>query len=318
MLNRLTRAFLALSTITFASVSLFAQKVPDANPQQIKPSTPYLDTLNRGDSICNSTVTSIPDNNPGGTTSIINVADGGTIDDVTVDLAVSHTWVGDLIVSVSHGGTSVTLMDQPGVPASTFGCSGNNISANFSDAGGGTVEAVCPATDPVLNGTFQAVTSLSAFDGLDASGNWTLSISDNASGDTGSLTEWCLNLSITGPTCTLTDIDIDYTDTANGMVTVLGNCLDGADIYCRPDGGSDILVASGVVVDGSATVNVGAVQNGNQYYATIGGDSTVQVITNPVFFIETPTLGEWGMIAFVILLVGAGLFYMRRNKQQLA
>jgi len=65
-------------------------------------------------------------------------------------------------------------------------------------------------------------------------------------------------------------------------------------------------------------VNVGDVENGNQYYATIGGDTTVQVITDPVFFISIPTLGEWGMIAFVILLVGAGLFYMRRNRQQLA
>jgi subtilisin-like proprotein convertase family protein len=316
MLNRLTRAILALSTITICSVSLFAQKVEDPNPTQIKPSTPYLDTLNRGDSICNSSVTSIPDNSPGGTTSVINVGDSGAIEDVTVDLSVTHSWVGDLIVSVEHGGTTVVLLDQVGVPASTFGCSGDNVSANFSDAAGGPAENVCPATDPVLNGSFTAVTALSAFDGNEASGNWTLFISDNAGGDTGTLDEWCVNLSIMGAMCTLDGISANYTDPDNGMITVLGDCPDGADIYCRPVGGGDILVASGVVINGSATVNVGTVDPGNQYFAAVGGTTTPVVITGPANFV--PTLGEWGMIAFVILLVGAGLIYMRRNKQQMA
>ena len=315
MLNRLTRAVLALSTITFASVSLYAQKVEDPNPPQIKPSTPYLDTLSRGSSICNSAVTSIPDNTPGGLSSVINVAEAGSLNDVVVDLSVTHSWVGDLIVSVEHGGTTVTLMDQPGVPASTFGCSGNNVSASFDDAAGGTVEDVCPATDPVINGSFLPVSALSAFDGAEASGVWTLNISDNAGGDTGTLDEWCLNLDIM-PTCTLASISANYSDPLNGMVTVTGTCPDGADIYCRTAGGTDILIASGVVVDPSATINVGQVEGGNRYFAAIGGTIDPAVITGPANFV--PTLGEWGMIAFVILLVGAGLVYMRRNKQQMA
>jgi subtilisin-like proprotein convertase family protein len=315
MLNNLTRTVLALSTMALASVSLFAQKVEDPNPDPIKPATPYLDTLSRGDSVCNSSITPIPDNLMGVLNSTIIDPAMGEIESISVDLEVTHSWVGDLIVTVEHGGDTVTLVDQPGVPASTFGCSGDNISANFDDAAGGTVENVCPATDPVINGSFQPVNPLSVFLGDEASGTWTLSITDNAGGDTGTLDEWCLNI-VAGDPCDLTMIDIDTSDVANGMVTVYGDCIDGADIYCRPTSGPDILIASGVVVNGSATVNVGTVDSGNIYYATVGGTVDPVVTVGPVVVI--PTLGEWGLIAFVILLVGASLVYMRRNKQQVA
>ncbi len=56
--------------------------------------------------------------------STLDVAADETITDLDVSLDLLHTWVGDLIVEIqSPSGTSVTIIDQPGVPASTFGCS---------------------------------------------------------------------------------------------------------------------------------------------------------------------------------------------------
>src|SRR5690606_11005902 len=51
---------------------------------------------------------------------------------------------------------------------------------------------------------------LSAFDGEDLSGTWTLNISDNALGDTGALTEWCLVAELGGP-APEPDIEVDPT-----------------------------------------------------------------------------------------------------------
>ena len=48
--------------------------------------------------------------------------------DVNVDTIIAHTWQGDLTISVtSPMGTTVTLMNRPGVPQSTFGHSNDNI-----------------------------------------------------------------------------------------------------------------------------------------------------------------------------------------------
>ena len=120
-------------------------------------------------------------------THTINVGAGGTIDDVDIDLVVNHTWTGDLIVTVEHGGTTVTVIDRPGVPASTFGCSADNWNITLDDEAGSDIESQCLTN---LAGSFSPNNPLSAFDGMDMSGDWTISITDNAGADTGSLVSW--------------------------------------------------------------------------------------------------------------------------------
>jgi lysyl endopeptidase len=135
----------------------------------------------------------IPDNNPGGLVTNFSVANAGTILDLQVSLAATHTWVGDLIFTLTHvdTGTSVILMDRPGFTGTGFGCSGDNVDVLFSDDGTGPVEAAC-ATNPAIGGTLIPQQALSAFDGQDLSGSWTLTASDNAGSDTGSMVEFCL------------------------------------------------------------------------------------------------------------------------------
>ncbi|MEO1573752.1 MAG: thrombospondin type 3 repeat-containing protein, partial [Pseudomonadota bacterium] len=151
--------------------------------------------------ICRSPNLSIPDGTPSGTTDAAALSDTGTIESLDVSIRANHTYVGDLIFTLTHEdtGTSVTLIDRPGVPASTFGCSGNDIAATMTDDATLPVETNCSTTaTPALDGDFLPQEALSAFDGEDIGGTWTLFVSDNAGIDTGSLVEWCLLPTLAG------------------------------------------------------------------------------------------------------------------------
>src|SRR5690606_8265330 len=122
----------------------------------------------------------------------------GTISDVNVvDLDITHSWVGDVVVSLtSPQGTTVNLFNQPGVPGSTYGCSGDNIFVSFDDAASLTsanFESTCNNA-PAISGTYQPLSPLSALAGESMTGIWTLTVQDMASGDGGSLIGWGLNI----------------------------------------------------------------------------------------------------------------------------
>lgn len=135
----------------------------------------------------------IPDNTPAGTTSTITVSDTTPLTSLDVAVAIDHTWVGDVTVSLtSPGGTTVTLLDRPGVPASTFGCSDNNMNVVFSDSASVNPETTCPGTTPWLSGPVLPASPLSAFAGENPAGTWTLTVSDSAGGDTGIIVDWSL------------------------------------------------------------------------------------------------------------------------------
>lgn len=143
----------------------------------------------------------IPDLSVVGADHVINVPTGGNIADLNVRLQVTHTWVGDLCATLTHpnGTTSVTLLSRPGLAAACdatgcCGCSGNNYNITLDDGGsGGTIEALCGAPNvPVSPPSYTPDEALSAFNGLDMAGNWTLHLNDNGSGDTGTLDAWTL------------------------------------------------------------------------------------------------------------------------------
>ncbi|MBE7528546.1 MAG: hypothetical protein HND44_23745 [Chloroflexi bacterium] len=145
---------------------------------------------------CSAPALAIPDNNPAGITDSLSISDIGEISDLNVYLDVSHTWVGDLIFTLTHQetSTSVTFVDRPGVPASTFGCSGNDINATLDDEASSPVEDECAASTPTIQGSFTPNNPLSAFDTEDLSGTWILTASDNVGGDTGTVNEWCVEV----------------------------------------------------------------------------------------------------------------------------
>lgn len=132
----------------------------------------------------------------------ITVSESGTVADIDVTVDISHSWIGDLQVTLSHGGASVMIIDRPGVPSiSNFGCSQDDLLVTLDDeATAGAIEDQCPAPGPVT-GVFTPNNSLSAFDGFEASGDWTLSIDDRQGGDEGFLNEWSLAISVGGSGC---------------------------------------------------------------------------------------------------------------------
>jgi len=101
---------------------------------------------------------SIPDNNTTGITSTINVADALTVGTLKVELNVTHTYIGDLRIVLSHGGSQTTVWNREGRNA-------QNIRQTIA---------------------------VTAFDGQSASGAWTLKVTDEAGADVGTLDSWAL------------------------------------------------------------------------------------------------------------------------------
>ncbi len=108
-------------------------------------------------------------------------------------MGLDHTWVGDLILTLtSPGGTSVTMANRPGGTAN----SGNNFcNTVFDDAAATSIQAITPAGAP-YTGTFRPATPLSAFDGEDPNGTWTLRVSDNFMLDAGSVRAFSLHFTM--------------------------------------------------------------------------------------------------------------------------
>ncbi len=132
-------------------------------------------TLDVGRLVFTSTDTpiAIPDNTPAGISSVIIVPDSFCIGDVDVDLDITHTFIGDLLVNlIAPDGTSITLHNETGGGAA-------NLVVSYDD------EAGIPADGP------GALTDL---DGLESLGAWTLHVSDNAGADVGTLNSWTLKI----------------------------------------------------------------------------------------------------------------------------
>jgi subtilisin-like proprotein convertase family protein len=134
----------------------------------------------------------IPDNTSAGATSTITVPQSATVQDVNVTANVSHTFDGDLTLSlITPTNTTVTL-------ATDRGASGNNFILTVFDD-----EAATPISSgsAPFTGSFRPETPLTAADGISAAGAWRLKVADTAAEDTGTLDAWQLRLALPGGTC---------------------------------------------------------------------------------------------------------------------
>jgi ELWxxDGT repeat protein len=115
------------------------------------------------------------------------------LDFVTLDL--SHTFVGDLKITLTHEetGTQATLLDRPKTGAQN--CSGDLIDISLSDSAATPVNTSCTANRNAytLGGAYQPLQALSVFQGESVKGHWTLTTSDNAATDSGTLHQWCMS-----------------------------------------------------------------------------------------------------------------------------
>lgn len=117
-------------------------------------------------------------------TSTLNVGSHGLITDLNASIDINHGFDGDLQIELqSPGGTIVVLSDNRGG-------AGNNIHALFDDE---AATAIGAGSAP-FNGTFRPDGLLSAFDGQDVFGVWTLRIADQGSRGDGRLSAWSLDV----------------------------------------------------------------------------------------------------------------------------
>ncbi len=116
---------------------------------------------------CSTPALAITDNNT--VSDVLEVVVPGTVSDIAVYVDITHSWRGDLQATlISPSGVEVMLHDRAGSSA--------------DDLFGWYPSELVPVGD------------LSVLTGEEMLGSWTLAITDNASGDSGVLNEWCLHI----------------------------------------------------------------------------------------------------------------------------
>ncbi len=112
----------------------------------------------------NADVVAIPDADPNGIVSVIEVTEDAVVDGLTIDLNIEHTYRGDLIVELRHGGITLNVFDgtEAGTPWE------DNVQVTAQD--------------------------LSGFVGSKAEGPWELVVIDTLNYDTGNVVSWSLNM----------------------------------------------------------------------------------------------------------------------------
>lgn len=136
--------------------------------------------------ICFTGPVPIPDNNTTGATATLAVAAGGTIDDLNLDVEITHTYPGDLDLQLSNGIVSVTL----GTRLGGSGCSVPDVDVTFDDQAAQPV--TCGASSPGISGVRLPANPLSAFSGSSLAASWSLKAIDRAGQDTGQIESFCL------------------------------------------------------------------------------------------------------------------------------
>lgn len=134
--------------------------------------------------------------------STLTVASGVVISDLNITMNVTHSYVSDLTATlISPSGTQVILFSE-------ICGEGQNINATFDTSG---TAVICGAT-PAISGTVLSSQSLTAFDGQNSAGTWTLRIRDAYNIDGGSLNSWSLNL------CSVQALSINENNFSNFIV----------------------------------------------------------------------------------------------------
>lgn len=157
-------------------------------------------------------------------TSSLDIAESGTIDNLTVSMNITHTWVGDLTVKlISPQGTEVILFEE-------ICWDSDDVAAVFNDNG----NTVFCGSSPALNGILMPKESLSAFNGQSQEGIWTLSVFDEFGEDGGALNSWSLNICKTEPGLGTEETAFDhfslYPNPNNGNFNIRFNSVTGNDI----------------------------------------------------------------------------------------
>ena len=173
----------------------------------------------------------IPDNGGNANPAVDNIDISGIAGNVEIKKVtltinnVVQSWVGDLRFWLTKGNSVDTSISRIGWTGTGFGNSCDNLTGTvLSDSAGLTniqnIPTVCVGGLAQATGNFNPKEPFSQFQnsGVNPNGTYTLRISDNAAGDTGSLRSWTLKIDydiITGVNNNVTSIANDYSLSQN-------------------------------------------------------------------------------------------------------
>ena len=141
----------------------------------------------------------LPINDNSTTTSYIVVNDAYCIGDVDIELDLTHTYIGDLEVDVtSPEGTTVRLHDRSG--------GGDDDLHMYYDEQGGDLP--------------EGPGMLSDWEGEIVTGTWTMTVTDNAGADTGTLDHWALKIASSGEECPPVAQDVEVSTDADTPIDI--------------------------------------------------------------------------------------------------
>lgn len=147
--------------------------------------------------------------------STLEVPTAGAITDLNiVDLRGNHTYISDLDFDLtSPAATTVNVIDETCA-------SEENFYLSLDDEASSAIWP-CP---PIDMGTYRPQNPLYTFDGEDAQGTWTLTITDNWDADGGSLEGWGLEVcQVASATTTTTTISTTTTSSSTSSTTSAGS-----------------------------------------------------------------------------------------------
>ncbi len=158
----------------------------------------------------------IPDNDGNGINNDISIFDGRTLVNIRLYVDISHTYVGDLVVTLSklNSGQTITAIHRPG--PSLYGCNNSDIVSILDSGAARPADDVCASFPHAISGIFLPTENLNVFTGQSAAGTWRLNVSDHYINDTGALNHWCLEtqLSETMPVPTPTPTPVNLPPSA--------------------------------------------------------------------------------------------------------
>jgi uncharacterized repeat protein (TIGR01451 family) len=187
----------------------------------------------------------------------------GPVADVDLWVRAAHASVGDLVITLKHGDTSVVVFQNRGGTGDDLGTSPDDCGGVFTIFDDADTNPQIGLASAPFTGRYRPDNALSAFNGKDAGGDWFLEVKDTAGNTiTGTLFCWKLDITITE-----SDLVTELTDapdpvTAGGEVTYTAKVTNKG-----PDTATDVQVeltlpAGGTVVtapDGCTGTGTGPV-----------------------------------------------------------
>ncbi len=239
---------------------------------------------------------SIPDNNSTGASVTVSVPDANTIVDVNAKVNVTHTYDGDITLSlIGPDGTTVALSGRRGG-------SGDNFTNTVFDDQATTAIA---SGSPPFTGSFRPDQPLSVFNGRSAAGTWTLKAVDGAGSDVGTIVGFELQLTYPAQAC---GPSIQYassarTDACNGTGSGGGNGViePGENVTlvvtARGNGTSGVTGVSGTLSTATAGVTV---TDGQATFPDLAAGGSAPSNPNHFGFVVSPSFTCGGAIDFSI------------------